>query len=79
MQSGTICIEIFLLMISLCWLFGFSASASNSDNLQSTIYNPPLKSKLPPLVSRDESLVSQEPMKHIFRNKLQAIGLRGNN
>ena len=52
----------------------------------------PLKSKLPPLVtflslaswdesllSRDESLISQEPVKRIFWNKLQAVSLGENN
>ena len=42
----------------------------------------PLKSKLPPLVSRldsrDKSLVSREPLKHIFWNTFQAIGLQEN-
>jgi len=53
-----------------------------------------LKSKLPPLVSflvrrdsrhgdesltsRDESLVSWEPLKYTFWNKLQAVSLREN-
>jgi len=58
------------------------------------MYTVLLKSKLPPLVSflvrrdsrygdesltsQDKSLVSWEPLKHTFWNKLQAVSLREN-